>query len=238
MDSIFMLILNYVLVNKRYMTTLMPILFMVLLASALTLSRSAWAGLVVMLAVYFGLVFMFSRTGKVGVIMTLVAVVPLLFSILLFVAGEVGYLQWFDARMGYQHYDDQRFGHQEILLREGLENFWGHGPGSSDESMASHSTYVRLIYENGILALICFVLFNLYILSIGFKLSMHRWQYQRFSMALLSILTFFVLNGFTVDTIHWRHMFVYMGIFMGLNVLFEKTKRTQSQGVPLHLIQY
>lgn len=89
----------------------------------------------------------------------------------------------------------------------------GMGPGQFElvHAYATHSLYLRVLAENGLPAFVVFAGF------LGLHLAALR-RHQTAVMAALSgatilaILVGQLLNGFVIDTLHWRHLWVLLGL--------------------------
>jgi O-antigen ligase len=115
-------------------------------------------------------------------------------------------------RLGLKSYDADRFSTQEQALRLALDNPFGHGPGLSEIllSYATHSTYVRLLFEVGWMG------FGAWLLLIGVSLVWAAYQafrqrslwHEIYFASLLGIL----VESLVIDTIHWRHLWLLLGL--------------------------
>jgi hypothetical protein len=115
-------------------------------------------------------------------------------------------------RLGLMSYDTDRFSTQDQALRLALENPFGHGPGLSEIllSYATHSTYVRLLFEVGWMG------FGVWLLLMGLSLVWAAYQafrqrslwHEIYLASLLGIL----VESLVIDTIHWRHLWLLLGL--------------------------
>jgi hypothetical protein len=143
--------------------------------------------------------------------------------------SDTGTADFIRYRFQSQDHDQLRFWFQRMALRESLENPFGIGPGLSDRflSHAPHHSYLRILIENGLAALIVYLLLLLRLFWVAIKaLRVTRdplcAEYLRIGIANFIALA---LMGCFIDTIHWRYWFVLMGLLAGCAVLpFQKTK--------------
>jgi hypothetical protein len=115
-------------------------------------------------------------------------------------------------RLGLKSYDADRFSTQEQALRLALERPLGYGPGLSEIllSYATHSTYVRLLFEVGWMG------FGVWLLLMGVSLVWAVFQafrqrsvwHEIYFVSLLGIL----VESLVIDTIHWRHLWLLLGL--------------------------
>jgi hypothetical protein len=115
-------------------------------------------------------------------------------------------------RLGLKSYDADRFSTQEQAFRLALERPLGYGPGLSEIllSYATHSTYVRLLFEVGWMG------FGVWLLLMGVSLVWAVFQafrqrsvwHEIYFVSLLGIL----VESLVIDTIHWRHLWLLLGL--------------------------
>ncbi len=146
-------------------------------------------------------------------------------------------------RSTLQPYDDVRFLVQQLEFEEGFKHLFGIGPGQSEVFFAKYdgsafSLYVRAIGEQGIfggLFLVSIVFFT-GTKAIGLCLNgdkLHSGLNCAFTIAYFAIL----LDSFVVDTIHWRHLFLIIGIIWGLAARSESAAQARgfwSQKIPAY----
>jgi O-antigen ligase len=184
--------------------------FLVLAVGVLfSYSRAAWLNLAAGLAVMV-VVFSFRRgAGKQAaraVALVLVACVAL---------GAVvtftGSLSFLEQRAKVQTYDNSRFGAQSESIKWAESHPFGLGPGQFEAHahISTHSLYARALAEEGVpgfLSLLVLMLGTLY--WAGRNAILGRDTYGVGSAALLGAWVGALLNGFFVDTLHWRHLWL------------------------------
>jgi O-antigen ligase len=194
----------------RFRTSTKALIFLALVLGVLfSYSRAAWANLVIAVAVML-VVMAFRRGGgrRAAVILALVTVAAVSVVAVIAVTGSLGFLQ---ERASLQTYDVHRFGAQRTGVELAERYPFGIGPGQFDviSSVSTHSMYVRVLAEQGVLGLFTIlglVLFTLVLASRNAVLG--RDTYGIGSAALLGIWVGIVFNSFVVDTLHWRHLWV------------------------------
>lgn len=174
----------------------------------LSFSRAAWISLVVALVVQ--LLTLAARRGggrRAAVMLMVMVVAGTMVGGVLAVTGSLGFL---DERAALQTYDADRFGAQERGLQLAEQHPFGIGPGQFEiiVDIASHSTYVRALAEQGVLgfAAILGLLLTTLVLA-GRNAVLGRDTFGIGSAALLGAWTGLLINSFVVDTLHWRHLF-------------------------------
>jgi hypothetical protein len=186
-----------------------------LLLLALTLgilfsySRAAWANFVIAVIV----MLVASGMRKKGARRALRALVALLVIgglvlLILSASGSIGFLE---QRAQLQSYDSQRFAAQALGWHLGWTHPLGIGPGQFEfySAVASHSTFVRVFAEQGLLGLVLWIglLFATLVLALR-NVVVGRDTYGIGSAALLGAWCGLIFNSFVVDTLHWRHLWV------------------------------
>jgi O-antigen ligase len=113
-----------------------------------------------------------------------------------------------------QDYDRVRFATQAIALESAQERPLGIGPGQSEAvfSYATHSVYLRILSENGVLALLAIIAFI--VTTMARCVTMIRraadpWV-RDLNLAILACIAGHLVNSFVIDTVHWRSIwFIY-----------------------------
>jgi O-antigen ligase len=196
------------LLTGRLLTKL-GILLSLSLGIVFAYSRAAWlnaaVGVLVMLFVYA-----LRRQGgvKVAKIVVALAVAFAVVSVTLAATGSADFLQ---ERAQLQSYDVERFAGQRAGIDLAQQYPLGIGPGQFEQTVgiASHSLYVRLLAEQGILGMV--VLGALLFGTLGFaatNAARGRDSYGVSSAALLGAWCGVVVNSAFVDTLHWRHFWL------------------------------
>jgi hypothetical protein len=200
------------LLRLRLLTKLV-LLAAVTLGVLFSFSRAAWLNLAVGAAVL--LVVLALRRGGGRRVVTL-AVVLLLAATALFAAvsatSTAGFLQ---ERASFQIYDVQRFGAQASGIDLATQYPLGIGPGQFERvsELSAHSTYVRALAEEGVLGVL--VVLGLMLLTLGFAARsavLGRDTYGIGSAALLATWCGVLANSLFIDTLHWRHLWLFAAL--------------------------
>ena len=176
-------------------------------------SRAAWLNAAVATVTMF-VAYGLRRGGgrKAAAILVTLIVLAAAGSLALVASGSAGFL---GSRAHFQQYDNQRFGAQEQGLKLVQHYPFGIGPGQFelDVNYASHSTYVRVLAEQGFLGL--FVMIALLLATLGLatrNVVIGRDTHGIGSVPLLAALCGTVANSAFVDTLHWRHLWLLFGL--------------------------
>jgi O-antigen ligase len=172
-------------------------------------SRGAWANLAVGVAVVLT-VLALRRGGarKVVPALSLVLVAALLVAGTIAVSGSSDFLV---ERAQIQSYDADRLRGWVAGLEPAQRYPFGVGPGQFEQvaSISAHSVYIRVFAEQGLpglLALVALMIFTL-VTALGNAVA-GRSTYGIGSAALLGAWCGLLVNGFVIDTLHWRHLWV------------------------------
>jgi O-antigen ligase len=186
------------------------LLFLVLALGVLfSYSRAAWLNLVAGLAVMV-VVFSFrlgaGRQAARAVTLVLVSCIALGA-----VVSFTGSLSFLENRARVQSYDNGRFGAQAESFKWAVSHPLGIGPGQFERyaHISAHSMYARALAEEGIAGLLTLAVLMLATLYwAGQNAILGRDTYGIGSAALLGAWVGAILNGFFVDTLHWRHLWL------------------------------
>jgi O-antigen ligase len=185
------------------------LLLLLTLGLIFSYSRGAWANLAV--GVGMVLVVMALRRGggrKVLLALTLALVAAVLVAGAVSLSGSGDFLA---DRARIQSYDADRFGAQAAGLEPAQRYPFGVGPGQFElvAPISAHSTYVRVLAEQGLPGFVAFL--ALLVFTLGAALAnaaAGRDTYGIGSAALLGAWCGILVNSFVIDTLHWRHLWV------------------------------
>lgn len=182
-----------------------------------TASRGAWVNLAIAVAVYT----LLGRT-KATIVVLAVATVSLVLALVagagVLSASAPDLLELFAERTQLQGYDADRFLAARRTWELGLRNPLGVGPGEIVSNMGlagmdPHNTYARIWAENGPAALLLFLL----IIGATCFCAFRAWFRSSGSgggalAVALALLMGVLVNAAVVDAVHWRHLWVIVGL--------------------------
>jgi O-antigen ligase len=176
-------------------------------------SRAAWLNATVALVVMI-VSYALRRGGsrKVATLLVTLTAIGATTTIALAASGSAGFL---GSRSHEQHYDLQRFAAQRAGIRIVQDYPLGIGPGQSEHDIgyAPHSTYVRVLAEQGFLGLFVFLALALGTLGLATRnVFLGRDTFGISSVPLLAGLCGLLANSAFVDTLHWRHTWLVFGL--------------------------
>ncbi len=195
--------------------TTRSLLVLMILCSGVVFSFSRAAGLNLGIALITVILIYAARAR--GVVATAraigtIAVCALAGLALLTATNSLGFLQ---SRSHLETYDQQRFSTQSEALQRASEHVLGHGPGQSEVELAysAHSLYARVVYEQGYVgeALLIGIIGATLLAAVGLA-ARDRDLHGLGSAALLASWLGLLANSFFVDTLHWRHLWVFAAL--------------------------
>jgi O-antigen ligase len=185
------------------------------------LSRGAFVSIAVSLAVYFSLeLFVVRRRSRLLRFSVLICVGTLMIlPVVSIYLDATGLKDLLTQRIGAQEYDAERFGVQALVLS--ILNWapLGIGPGQSEVLLptAPHNLYLLVLLENGIFAAFAFYTFLAVTLGICFRNALRRRSaFQDVYICCTAILAGMLVNSLVIDSLHWRHFFLFLAIPIGL----------------------
>lgn len=115
---------------------------------------------------------------------------------------------------GFQKYDRVRFATQRESLEAAEEHPLGIGPGQAEEvfGYATHSMYMRILSENGPIALLAMLSFVGATAARALKVARQvnsPWL-RNINLVVFACIIGHLANSVVIDTVHWRHIwFIY-----------------------------
>ena len=210
----------------------------------LSFSRGAWMQFVVSAVLMVGLLFVSAPTLRFRMRIVAFALIALMG-----VAGLLNVLLTFDAvgnlfqqrASVLQEYDtggSGRFDKQVESLPALIEHPNGLGPYQFYKHFrqAPHNVYINAFASYGWVGGIAYVLAVLSTLYMGFRSAFMRTPWQCYLIPALATFTGTVIEGFVVDTDHWRHFYLLMGIVWGLAIASENARRRTASPGALHVV--
>lgn len=189
------------------------------------LSRAAYLQFLVTLLVYLigsGQMRMLVKVGGYAFSLLAVGTVGIVYVIgldnLQFLLSNNEFYSVFSERFEYKSYDNDRFGTQQMVLKS--LTLLGSGGYSADlfAGYSTHSLYVRALFEFGYLGGGVFLL-GLYVLLAGLSLELVSRRSPTRALV-TAALAGMLLSSFVIDTVHWRHFWLFIGL--GLNQLLRE----------------
>jgi len=219
--------LQHVLTGRSSLLRGLLVLSVPLLALFLTFSRGAWGHLVVSVTLMAALTYLASdsarkRTRIVG--LALLAVMLAVTALLIALSFE-SIRSVFEIRASLeQSYDlgvTGRFGSQLRSIPLLLEAPNGFGPLRFRFIFPEdpHNVYVNAFASYGWLGGFAWLALTVATIYVGWRLVLRRSPLQMQAIAIWSVLFVTILQGMQIDTDHWRHFYLLIGLIWGLSAL-------------------
>jgi O-antigen ligase len=202
----------------------------------LSFSRGAWAHFAVSALVMLGLMFVTApdmRTRARLMALSIVAIAAFVGLIVFALSFDaIGDMFKERARL-IQPYDAGsnmgRFNLQQRAVIELLEHPFGLGPYEFVRlyGLQQHNTYLQAFLVYGWVGGLSYLVLVLLTLAIGLRAALTRTPWQPFAITAFATFVGVVGESFVIDTDHWRHYFLLLGIIWGT---FAATMRQPSAG--------
>jgi hypothetical protein len=190
-----------------HIVLLVSLAVLINIGAFLSLSRAVWINLLISICIF--VVLLVRQNARI--------VYPLLGILLIFgiLAGTllntfhlVDYVQ---QRMPLQNYDFQRFSNQYDGMIAGLTHPFGTGPAGWPNT---HSLFVKALAEQGLPGLVslCLVMGAAMIPLAAFALRKPVSVAGISAQMLLAIILGQLINSLVIDSIHWRHLWLFLGL--------------------------
>jgi O-antigen ligase len=216
-----LLVINQMVTRRVLSVVSIVLLCLFSLEILAAFSRGAYVSLAVSLFVYFALLLWVNprsdrlvRSGAIIIVGSLIVVV--LSIVFIRAAGMEDLLL---ERLQLQHYDTERFSTQSLALTTLSDSPLGVGPGQSEVlfPQSTHNLYVRIAIENGIISALFFLVFLAATFWISLQGAWRRGPHQDIYVCCIAILAGILVNSLVIDSLHWRHFFLFLAVPIGLD---------------------
>lgn len=204
-----------------------------LIALFLSYSRGAWGHFVISAIVMVALMFLTAQSTRFRLRIVSFAVIAIVA-----VAGLLAVLLSFDAigamfeerASVVQYYDageSGRFGRQLVAVGAILDNPAGMGPHqfAATFKLDPHNVYLNAFLAYGWIGGVAYIALILSTTALGFRCILILTPWQPVLIATYATFIGVALEGFLIDTDHWRHFFLLLGMVWGLSAASLQRKR-------------
>ncbi len=223
-----------------------PLVLIVIMAFALFLSfsRGAWVNLAIALAAFGYLSFILARSNWARVKLALVALAAIaaMAMVALVALQFESIANLADQRVSLDQTYDQgpegRFGGQLKAIRLILDNPLGIGAGEFTQRHHHeevHNIYLSMLLNNGWAGGILYALTVLITLLYGLRQLLRFTRVQPLLIIVWSCFLAVVFEGFLIDTDHWRHFFILVGMVWGLGETARIPKAVNTGHLPARM---
>ncbi|HEV2513082.1 O-antigen ligase family protein [Bosea sp. (in: a-proteobacteria)] len=224
-------VLHDILVGRRGLVGGLCLISVPLAALFLTFSRGAWGNLAAAVLLMAGLTFLTAETARMRARIVALALTSLLLAaVTLAIALSFDVIrEMFEVRASLdQSYDlgvTGRFGAQLRSIPMLLSEPNGFGPLRFRWLFLQqdpHNVYINAFASYGWLGGFCWLALTVATCWAGWWLVFRRGPLQGQAIALWSVLFVTILQGFQIDTDHWRHFYLMLGLVWGLAAIARR----------------
>jgi O-antigen ligase len=221
----------------------LPIILALLVGLFLSFSRGAWGNFLASGMLLLLLMFVTSPSPRFRVRILALGLLAILGLVLLFamlVSFDAIGTAFQERAIILQEYDagpGGRFGRQMEGVTGILESPFGIGPLQFAKRFAHdpHNVYLNAFASYGWAGGLAYLMLVLTTLYVGFRAVVVRTVWQPYLVAALAAYSGATLEGIVIDTDHWRHYFLLLGIIWGLSIATRRAvagRRAGSQRPP------
>jgi hypothetical protein len=199
-------------------------LLVMLSAVFLAFSRGAWMNAIGAIALAVGVTFLVTPSATLRFRIILLASVGafvglcLIAFLLSFEQVRDLFAQRASLLQDYDSGESGRFGNQIHSIPLLLEHPFGLAPIRFRYIFGQdpHNVYVNAFAAYGWIGGLSYLLLIISTLAVGFKTMFTRTPWQHYAIAIFCPLFTMILQGIQIDTDHWRHFYLLLGIVWGL----------------------
>ena len=225
------------MIRQRIELSGLILLGLILFGELLSFSRGAWFHFGVSLLVVIGMALLTAPTPKarmrvinmtiagIGAMAVLLVILLSIDSIGSMFKNRAQLIQSYDVGQG------GRFLLQEKALASVLDFPNGMGPFefARVHGLQQHNVYLQAFLVYGWAGAMSYFLLLTSTVWVGFRTAMIRTPWQGYAIAALGAFIGEMAEGFVIDTDHWRHFYLILGIIWGLAAA---TRAAQTQKAP------
>lgn len=228
-------VMHAVLIGRIGLARGFLLLSIPLLALFLSFSRGAWGNLVAATLLMTGLTFLTSSSTSQRariVFLTLVMLALAVVALLIALSFE-NIRQVFEIRASLDQDYDQgvtgRFGNQLRSIPMLLDLPNGFGPLRFRFTFPEdpHNVYVNAFASYGWIGGFAYLALTAATCVAGWRVVFRRTPWQGHAIVLWSVLFVTILQGLQIDTDHWRHFYLMLGLIWGLAALRKPAENVQ-----------
>lgn len=225
--------LNYVGIGRKllYFSLIMLLVFGIFLS----FSRGAWANLVLSFFVFACLRLATFRSAKQFMAAAMVVSLILMSALVMLSLAKSNpeLSQMIDRRASLLHSYDTESGGRFSVQREALTIIAkvplgvGSNRSATQFGMNPHNVYIKIFLENGWLGGISFLVMLAVIMMRGFQSAMTEGPIRDDAIVIFACLTGVIGESMIIDTLHWRHLFLLLGMMSGASILMHRQRLYQ-----------
>ena len=233
-----MFALQRVLLGRGWQALIAAGVFFVLFVGVfVSFSRGGWGHFAASSLITLVLVFLLEAGARDKVrilLMTLIGAGMLIVALggLLSVPAVANF---FELRASSQNYDTGetgRFGRQGYALELALDNPWGIGPGEFRNLRIieePHNVYITVVHVYGWGGGLLYYLLVIATLWKGTVMLLRPSPYRLMAIPVMATFTMVVAESIIIDSDHWRHFFLLIGLVWGLSTAIANEQRVSAR---------
>lgn len=221
-------------------------LLILVLGVFFSFSRAAWGLLPITMVLLVTTMLIKERTGAFRLkilVMTLVGTLLLVGAIIIALQFDQIADLFSDRAKLVQSYDGARLGRFErhaIGFLMAMDHPLGIGPLEFGKMLGedTHNIWLKALMDYGWLGFVSYVTLIVWTLVLGFRFLLRDRPWQPYLMLAYIVLVGHAIIGNVIDTDHWRHFYLLMGIVWGciaLEMRWQSRLRRQDRTSPLSL---
>jgi len=203
-------------------------------------SRGAWGLFAASAVLLVGCLFLQSASGlfRLRIVVMTIAAIALLILAMLVILQIPGVADMFTARAQLaQEYDSERLGRfarYGIGFAMAMEHPLGIGPLNFGRIYGedTHDIWLKAVLDYGWLGLASYVILIGWTLAAGFRILFRARPWQPFFLCAYVVLIGHVALGTIIDTDHWRHFYLLLGMVWGGIALEQRHQRSLRRQAP------
>ncbi len=208
-------------------------LLIIALGVFLSFSRAAWALFLISAVALVFILLLKERTGAFRLkilLLSLAAVALLVVAVVVALQFEQVRNLFLDRTTLVKDYDGGhlgRFARHRIGFLMMMENPLGIGPMVFSEIFPEdeHNIWLKSLTTYGWLGFLSYIAMMIWTLSIGFRFLLRDRPWQPYLMIAWIVIVGHVIIGNVIDTDHWRHFYLLLGIVWGCGALEWRHQR-------------
>lgn len=209
-------------------------------ALLLSFSRGAWAHFTLSAAIVIALSFLTARemSTRMRIFVMSALAIGLLVAFVAILLSIPAIYKMFEVRAQlFQSYDvgqGGRFRLQEEAVSEVLRYFNGMGPFgfAAHHAQQQHNVYLQAFLVYGWIGGVSYILLVLTTFWVAFRTVFAATPWQGYAIVALAVFAGEAAESFIIDTDHWRHFFLVLGMIWGLWAATCRLKRAGAAMAP------
>jgi hypothetical protein len=232
------LVQGFMLGTQKWRVFSAAALGIMLMALFLAFSRGAWINFMISAALLIVVTFVITPSLKLRSRIVLLSIAGTIFIaamlivLLSFETTRNIFQDRFSLIKDYDVGEYGRFGRQAISLHYLLDRPWGFGPTFFRQIFGQdpHNVYIHAFSSYGWIGGFTYPLLIVATIAAGWKAIMTRTPWQNHAIACFCPLVATMFQGIQIDTDHWRHFYLLLGLTWGFYAATVASGRARAQG--------